>query len=117
MLHASSHCLAFNEIDLGGFKDIKEYFTKDREDLLQVVEVVKERLNSKLKITGIMGTMHEGRQRLDKEIAEMVKERFGDKLFNTLIRRNLSLAEAPSYGQDIYLLISLTAQGRRTMQP
>lgn len=70
--------------------------------LLQVVEVVKERLNNKLKVTGVIGTMHEGRQRLDKEITEMVKEHFGDKLFNTLIRRNVSIAEAPSYGQDIF---------------
>ncbi len=70
--------------------------------LVQVVDVVKERLNSRLKITGVIGTMHEGRQRLDREIFDMVKEHFGDKLFNTLIRRNVSLAEAPSYGMDIF---------------
>ncbi len=70
--------------------------------LIQVVEIVKERLNSDLVIAGVIGTMHGTGQRLDREIIEMVGSHFGDKLFNTLIRRNVSLAEAPSYGKDIF---------------
>jgi len=70
--------------------------------LLKAVDVVKARLNGSLKISGIIGTRYDSRKRLNNEIIEKVKEHFGSKLFNTLIRDNISLAEAPSFGQDIF---------------
>jgi len=70
--------------------------------LLKTVEIVKERLNNDLKITGIIGTRYNKRKILNKEIIEKVKGYFGSKLFKTLIRDNISLAEAPSFGQDIF---------------
>jgi len=70
--------------------------------LLQTVDLVKERLNKKLQITGVIGTrFHKGKS-LHKEVKINLKEHFGDKVFNTLIRENISLAEAPSYGQSIF---------------
>ncbi|MCP4761279.1 MAG: ParA family protein [archaeon] len=70
--------------------------------LLQLVDIVKKRLNSELEITGIIGTRYNSRKRLNNEVIEKIKEYFEDILFKTLIRENISLAEAPSYGQNIY---------------
>ena len=70
--------------------------------LLQTVDIVIERLNSKLEITGIICTRFDGRKNLNKEVVEKVKEHFGSKVFKTLIRENISLAEAPSFGQTIF---------------
>lgn len=69
--------------------------------LLRTIEVVKKRLNRKLEIGGIIATRY-NRRRLNKEVIEKIKEYFGDKVFNTLIRENISLAEAPSFGKTIY---------------
>lgn len=70
--------------------------------LLKTVDVVKRRLNKKLAITGIIGTRYDGRKRLNREVIGKIGEYFEDKLFDTIIRDNVSLAEAPSYGQDIF---------------
>jgi chromosome partitioning protein len=70
--------------------------------LLQVVEVVKERLNDKLKVGGIILTMYNSRININNEVAEMIKENFADLVFNTHIRQNVSLSEAPSHGLDIF---------------
>ena len=70
--------------------------------LLEVAEVVKKRLNPGLEISGIICTMYDGRKVLNKEVVAKIKEHFGEKLFKTLIRDNISLAEAPGYGEDIF---------------
>ncbi len=70
--------------------------------LLQTVEIVKKRLNKGLEITGIIGTRFDSRKKLNKEVVEKIKDYFGDKAFNTLIRDNIALAEAPSFGKTIY---------------
>jgi len=70
--------------------------------LLEVVETVKKRLNPRLEITGIIGTLYDNRRRLHREVVEKIRGYFGEKLFKTLIRDNVSLAEAPSFGQDIF---------------
>jgi chromosome partitioning protein len=70
--------------------------------LLQTVEIVKKRLNTGLEITGIIGTRYDSRKTLNKEVVQKVQSYFGAKLFKTLIRDNVSLAEAPSFGQDIF---------------
>jgi len=75
---------------------------KGMSKLIQTVELVKERLNKKLKISGVIGTrFHKGKS-LHREVKRNLKKHFGDKVFNTLIRENISLAEAPSYGQSIF---------------
>ncbi len=70
--------------------------------LLETLSLVKQRLNHDIEVTGIIGTMYDGRKNLSGEIVASVRTHFGDKLFKTLIRSNVSLAEAPSYGQDIF---------------
>jgi len=70
--------------------------------LLQLVDIVKSRLNSELEITGIIGTRFDIRKKLNNEVIEKIREYFHEKLFKTLIRENIALAEAPSFGQDIF---------------
>ncbi len=70
--------------------------------LLQTVEIVKNRLNPALEVTGIIGTRYDRRKNLSKDVVEKIRDYFGAMLFSTLIRDNVSLAEAPSFGQDIF---------------
>jgi len=70
--------------------------------LLETIEIVKKRLNKNLEITGIIATRFDGRKNLNKEVVEKIKDYFGDKLFKTFIRDNISLAEAPSFGKTIF---------------
>lgn len=70
--------------------------------LLETVNIIKKRLNDKLEITGIIGTLYDSRKKLNNEVISSIKEHFGKKLFKRVIRDNISLAEAPSYGQDIF---------------
>ena len=85
--------------------------------LLQTVDIVKKRLNPNLEVTGIIGTRYDGRKNLNKEVVEKIKDYFGELLFPTLIRDNISLAEALSYGQDIftYRANSYGAQDYKTL--
>jgi len=71
--------------------------------LIQTVEIVQKRLNRYLKITGIIAIRYDARKKLNKEVVEKIKEYFGtEKLFKTMIRDNISLAEAPGFGQTIF---------------
>jgi chromosome partitioning protein len=70
--------------------------------LLRTVETIKGRFNKGLDVTGVIGTRYDGRKRLNQEVAERIRSHFGVKMFRTLIRDNISLAEAPSYGQTIF---------------
>ena len=70
--------------------------------LLETVEKVKQRLNRQLEITGIIATRYDGRKVLNQEVAEKIREHFGEKVFATFIRDNISLAEAPSFGRSIF---------------
>ncbi|MDR4506993.1 MAG: ParA family protein [Candidatus Brocadiaceae bacterium] len=69
--------------------------------LLDTYEIVRKRLNNELEITGIILCMYTSRTRLCKEVVEKVKEYFGDKVFNTIVRKNIKLSESPSHGQPI----------------
>jgi len=70
--------------------------------LLETIAIVKKRLNSGLDITGIIATRFDIRKNLNREVVNKIKEYFGDKLFSTMIRDNISLAEAPSFGKTIF---------------
>ncbi len=70
--------------------------------LMNTIEIVKTRLNSNLKITGIIGTRFDRRKILNREVVEKLKAHFKDKMFDVLIRENISLAESPSYGLTIF---------------
>lgn len=69
--------------------------------LINTVEIVKQRLNRELKITGILPTMFDTRTNLSKEVIEKIKEHFGEKVYKTKIRKNIKLAEASSHGKPI----------------
>ncbi|WP_010662366.1 ParA family protein [Marinilabilia salmonicolor] len=70
--------------------------------LLEITDKVKKRLNPNLEMGGIVLTQYNKRKVLHRDIAQVVKEHFGQKLLNTVIRENISLAEAPSSGTDIF---------------
>lgn len=70
--------------------------------LMDVIKIVKERLNPEIEITGIICTLFDSRKNLNKEVVDHIKDYFGDKVFNTVIRDNVALAEAPSHHKTIF---------------
>jgi len=72
-------------------------------DLMKTIERVKRHLNPKLEIQGIVMTMYDGRNRLADLVVENVRTHFDDKLYHTLIPRNIRISEAPSHGKPILL--------------
>lgn len=70
--------------------------------LLSIVEKVQNRLNDKLDILGILVTKYDGRKLLNKSVLEKITEHFPGKIFETQVRDNITLAEAPSVGKDIF---------------
>lgn len=71
--------------------------------LTSVIDRIKSRLNEKLEIGSVFLTKYDHRKILNRDVADSVKEFFGDKLLNTKISDNIALAEAPCHGKDIFL--------------
>ncbi len=69
--------------------------------LVQTVQRVRKGLNPSLGLMGVLVTMHNGRTSLSTQVHEEVKRHFPDKVFETVIPRNVRLAEAPSFGKSI----------------
>jgi chromosome partitioning protein len=77
-----------------------EYFALEGlSDLVNTIKQVHANLNPELKIIGLLRVMFDPRITLQQQVSEQLKAHFGDKVFNTVIPRNVRLAEAPSYGQ------------------
>ena len=70
-------------------------------DLIQTINLVKERLNPELDLEGIVFTMYDSRTILSQQVVENVREHFPDKIYDAKIPRNVRLSEAPSFGQPI----------------
>jgi chromosome partitioning protein len=70
--------------------------------LEDVIEVVRQRLNRKLVIGGIIKTRFDARRTLNRDVVDELDRHFPGKVFKTAIRENVALAEAPSYGEDIF---------------
>ncbi len=70
--------------------------------LLDLIKVVQHRLNANLEVGGIICTMYDSRKNLNKEVVGHIKDYFGRKVFNTIIRDNVALAEAPSHHKTIF---------------
>ncbi|XAH23731.1 ParA family protein [Xylophilus sp. GW821-FHT01B05] len=76
-----------------------EYFALEGlTDLVNTIKQVHANLNKDLQIIGLLRVMFDPRITLQQQVSEQLKEHFGDKVFNTVIPRNVRLAEAPSYG-------------------
>jgi len=69
--------------------------------LLESMKLVKTRLNKDLDIFGVVVTMYDSRTTLSKQVAQEVREYFGDMMFETIIPRSVKLSEAPSFGEPI----------------
>jgi len=77
------------------------YALEGLSQLTKTIDLVKQSLNPGLKIFGIVLTMYDQRTILSEQVAEEAKSHFGKKVFETVIPRNVRLAEAPSFGQPI----------------
>ena len=77
------------------------YALEGLSQLIHTINLVRERLNRKLNIDGVVFTMYDSRTNLSSQVVENVKANIKQKVYNTLIPRNVRLAEAPSYGEPI----------------
>jgi chromosome partitioning protein len=71
--------------------------------LLNTIKIVRQHLNRNLEIEGVLLTMYDTRTRLSNQVADEVKRYFDDRVFSTIIARNIRLAEAPSFGKPAIL--------------
>jgi len=79
------------------------YALEGLSQLTHTISLVKGSLNPSLEIEGILFTMYDSRTKLSVQVVENVRENISDRIFNTIIPRNIRLAEAPSYGEPINL--------------
>jgi len=68
----------------------------------QIIDKVRFRLNKRLSIGGVIATMYDSRKVLNRDVVETIHKYFGSKVFNTYIRDNVALAEAPAQRKDIF---------------
>lgn len=71
--------------------------------LLSTIEQLCESINPKLHLEGILRTLYDGRNRLTQDVSEQLSRHFGEQVYNTVIPRNVRLAEAPSHGMPAFL--------------
>jgi chromosome partitioning protein len=88
------------------------YALEGLSQLLNTVRLVQQNLNPKLQVEGVLLTMYDHRLNLSRQVADEAKEYFGDKVYRSMIPRNVRLAEAPSFGKPIvhYDILSQGAQ-------
>lgn len=84
--------------------------------LLNTVNIVQKNLNPRLEIEGVLMTMFDGRLRLSNQIVEEVRKFFGEKVYSTIITRNVRLSEAPSYGKPVLLYEAVSSGARNYME-
>ncbi|MBR3401792.1 MAG: ParA family protein [Parasporobacterium sp.] len=77
------------------------YALEGLSQLIHTVDLIKQKLNKKLQLEGIVFTMYDSRNRLSKEVVENVQQNLEENIYNTIIPRNVRLAEAPSYGMPV----------------
>lgn len=79
------------------------YALEGLSQLLRIISMVQENLNRGLAIEGVVLTMYDSRTNLSQQVVSDVREYFGDRVFKTIIPRNVRLSEAPSFGKPIGL--------------
>jgi len=77
------------------------YALEGLEQLLRTVDLVRGHLNPELRVSTILLTMYDGRTRLAAQVADEVREHFGDVVLSAVIPRSVRVSEAPSYGQSV----------------
>lgn len=77
------------------------YALEGLSQLIHTINLVKKKLNPELAMEGVVFTMYDGRNNLSREVVDNVKDALEEKIFDTMIPRNIRLAEAPSYGIPI----------------
>lgn len=89
------------------------YALEGLSQLLNTIKLVQQNFNPDLAIEGVLLTMYDARLNLSKQVAAEAKEYFGSQVFETIIPRNVRLAEAPSFGKPI-LLYDIQSQGAKS---
>ncbi len=93
-----------------------EYFALEGlGQLLNTINIVKKYYNPGLAIEGVLLTMFDTRLRLSHQVAEEVRKYFGEKVFKTVINRNVRIAESPSYGKPIILYDAISTGAQNYM--
>ena len=93
-----------------------EYFALEGlGQLLNTINIVKQHYNPGLSIEGVLLTMFDTRLRLSHQVAEEVRKYFGNKVFETIINRNVRISEAPSYGKPIILYDAISTGAKNYM--
>ena len=93
-----------------------EYFALEGlGQLLNTINIVKKYYNQDLSIEGVLLTMFDTRLRLSHQVAEEVRKYFGDKVYKTVIHRNVRISEAPSYGKPIILYDAISSGAQNYM--
>lgn len=81
-----------------------EYYAMEGlSELMKTIQLVQTHLNPELKIEGILLTMFDGRNNLARQVSGEVRNYFGDKVYDTVIPRNVKLSECPSHGRSIIM--------------
>jgi chromosome partitioning protein len=93
-----------------------EYFALEGlGQLLNTIKLVRQHLNPELEIEGVLLTMFDTRLRLSNQVAQEVRRYFGEKVFKTVVQRNVRLSEAPSFGRPVLLHDAASVGSRNYM--
>ena len=93
-----------------------EYFALEGlGQLLNTINIVKKHFNQELSIEGVLLTMFDTRLRLSHQVAEEVQKYFGEKVFKTIIHRNVRISESPSYGKPVILYDAISSGAKNYM--
>jgi chromosome partitioning protein len=94
-----------------------EYFALEGlGQLFNTINMVKKNLNPNLDIEGVLLTMFDSRLKLSNQVVDEVKRYFGNKVFETVVSRNIRLSEAPSFGKPIILYDAICSGTRHYME-
>lgn len=94
-----------------------EYFALEGlGQLLNTINIVKQHYNKNLTIEGVVLTMFDVRLRLSQQVADEVKKYFGEKVFKTIIHRNVRISEAPSYGKPVILYDAISTGAKNYIE-
>lgn len=91
------------------------YALEGLSQLLNTIRLVQKHLNPSLEVEGVLLTMYDNRLNLSRQVAEEVRNYFDDKVFKTIITRNVRLSEAPSFGKPIILYDAVSSGSENYM--